>query len=147
MAVITAPARKVRGLLSVEAHRELLGREWLKQNRDELALLFGDRCLMADVVGGHRGRRPERHGALGFGEMLTNPGVPVHTGRNLLVPEHLKALRHESVANGTHALAVCTRIGEENICHAALTERILAKDERKLNIMRFAYKSEGGKNR
>src|SRR5262245_26114010 len=71
------------------------------------------------LVRGHRCRRPERHGALGFGQMLTNPGVPVHAGRNLLVPEYLKALRHESIANGTHAFAVCTRIGEENICHAA----------------------------
>src|SRR5262249_9780365 len=77
----------VRVLLSVEAHGELLRREWLKQNRDQLALLLGDRCLMADVVGRDRRRRPERHCTLGFGEMLTNPGVPVHTGRNLLVPE------------------------------------------------------------
>src|SRR5262249_23101936 len=105
MAVITTPARKVRGLLSVEAHRELLCREWLKQNRDEFALLLGDCRLMADVVGRDRCRRPERHRALGFGKMLTNPGVPVRTGRNLLVPEHLKALRHESVANWAHALA------------------------------------------
>src|SRR5262245_10070713 len=124
MAVITTPARKVCGLLSVEAHRELLRREWLKQNRDELALLFGDRCLMTDIVGRDRRHRPERHGALGFGEMLTNPGVPVHTGRNLLVPKHLKALRHESVANGTHALAVCARIGKEDICHAAPGGRV-----------------------
>src|SRR5215469_15590617 len=99
MAVITTPARKVRGLLSVEAHRELLRREWLKQNRDQLALLLGDRCLMTDVVGGNRCCGPKCHGALGFGEMLTNPGVPVHTGRNLLVPEHLKALLCKSVAN------------------------------------------------
>src|SRR5262245_57980181 len=81
--------------------------------------------------------------------MLTNPGVPVHAGRNLLVPEYLKALRHESIANGTHAFAVCTRIGEENICHAAphgtcINERILAKDERKLNIIPLRSLSEGG---
>src|SRR6516165_10130260 len=105
---------------------------------------------MADVVGGHRCRRPERHGALGFGEMLTNPGVPVHTGRNLLVPENLKALPHESVANGTHTLAVCARIGKEDVCHTAprstcVNRSILAEGERKLNTIRFAHQSEGGK--
>jgi hypothetical protein len=72
--------------------------------------------------------------------MLTNPGVPVHTGRNLLVPEHLKALLRKSVANWTHALAVCTRIGKEDICHAAprgtcVNISILAEGERKLKII------------
>src|SRR5262249_61892036 len=56
MAVITTPARKVCGLLSIEAHRELLRREWIKQNPERRALPFGDRWLMT-----HSARRQPRH--------------------------------------------------------------------------------------
>jgi hypothetical protein len=51
--------------------------------------------------------------------MMTNPAVPVEPGRDLLIPEHLEALRRESIPNGAQALPVFARIGKEDICHVA----------------------------
>jgi hypothetical protein len=42
--------RKVRGLLAVEAHREIIDRERLEQNRDQLAVATRDRGFVAHVV-------------------------------------------------------------------------------------------------
>src|SRR4051812_22553840 len=108
MPEITVPIGKVRSLGGVQPHRELTHREWLQQNRDQLALLLGDSCLVADVIRGNRCRRPEYDCALGSSEVLADPAIPIRGGRSFLIPEYLKALRFKSIVDETHAIAVGT---------------------------------------
>ena len=66
--------------------------------------------------------RPEHRDTLRLGKVVANPGVPVDTCLDLLVPEHIKTFRCEDIMDDTNAVTVYALVREKDVRHAVFSE-------------------------